>query len=190
MKEEEEGRYWHPTPGERWRTRKDSRYCHPTIGKRREGNFLMSRPNQRHPTFPILLNPDNIPRRALLSLIDHQLLPRRSSILHQLEVVSGTAFSNPDSHIALLLCFALETESATFVFEIADFGVDVAIGAVVAFLNDEGSAVVIVVVMMVGGGSTFFHDSLLVVFRGSGRWWRGWGADFFKRGLAFDVCSW
>lgn len=93
------------------------------------GEILMCRPNQSHPTFPILLDPNDVPWRALFAfaLVEYQFLPCGSTIFNQLEVVGGTSFAKAYSHVPLLLGLAFEAKCATFGFESPDLGVDISV---------------------------------------------------------------
>lgn len=97
------------------------------IRPRCRGEILVRRPNQSHPTFPILLNSNDVPWRTLLALIHDQFLARRAAILDQLEIIGGSPLAQPYSEVTFLLCFTLEPKSTPFGFEGTDLGVDVAI---------------------------------------------------------------
>lgn len=99
------------------------RYWSPTAQR----EILVCRPNQSHPTFPILFNSDDVPGRTLLALVHNHFLPRRAAIFNQLEVVRRPSFTQAHGEIAFLLCFTLESESTTLGLQGADLGIDVAI---------------------------------------------------------------
>lgn len=87
----------------------------------------MRRPNQGHPTFPILLNPDDVPGRTLLAFVHDHFLSRWTAVFDQLEIVGRSSFAESYSHITLLLGFTLEAESTSFGLQGANLGVDVAV---------------------------------------------------------------
>ena len=100
----------------------------------------MRRPNQSHPTFPILFHPQHIPRRAAFALAliiqreNLSRLPRLAApVFDKLILILGP-LTNPNGEVAAFFCLALETEGTTLGFESGDFALDVAIGAVLAFL--------------------------------------------------------
>lgn len=81
---------------------------------------LVRRSNQSHPTFPVLLYPDDIPLRASLplSLLDQQRLPWASFVvLDKLIFLLGQpSLPHSGSPVASFLRFALKLQSPSLGF--------------------------------------------------------------------------
>jgi hypothetical protein len=99
----------------------------------------MSRPNQGHPTFSVLFNADDVPRRARVPLHNgNNFSVATITVLDKL-IFLLTPAAQTQCHPVLVL--ALQAQSTAFALESANFGLDVALATIFAILDYECSSV-------------------------------------------------
>jgi len=99
----------------------------------------MSRPNQGHPTFSVLFNADDVPRRARVSLHNgNNLSVATIAVLDKLVFLLRPA-AKTQRHPVLV--FTLQPQSTAFALKSADFSLNIALAAIFAILDYECSSV-------------------------------------------------
>jgi hypothetical protein len=121
----------------------------------------MSRPNQGHPTFSVLLHTDDIPRRARVSFDDWQdFAVAAVAVLHQLIVFGPVAHAQSKP----VLVFALQAQGTSFKLKGADLVFNVTLAAELALLVDQRTAVG-------WRRGTLFDDRPVFLEEFRGLWW-------------------
>ena len=148
--------------------------------ERTRDNRSVIRPNEGHLTFTVLFDPDNIPLRTAVSLVNLQHGPRFDLAVSSNLNVIFRSLPQTQSHIVLFFRFTFEAQSTSFGLETTNLSANVLVRSLFALSKNECTAMT--------AWFPFPNLNIFPLIVVSWEWrciWRLWWRTFLDNSLAF-----